>query len=94
MRDFIAWFCKNHSPSLGLENAGDRHWKILTNALPAIIDHHHCSVIKVSHALLLLFAFLQNPDLQHFSGYHNGLKRVGKFINIEHANALEFSHFI
>ena len=60
----------------------------------AFVHHNHRSVVEVSDALVVLFAFLQDEDAHNLAGQNDRLQRTREFVNIQDMNALDLGEFV
>ena len=85
---------EDHFSGGGLQHAGDRDVDGFRDHALGIVDHHHGTVIQVSHALVVLLAFLQNKHAHGLARQHNRLQRVRQLIDIQNLDAMQLCDFI
>ena len=77
-----------------MQHAGDRDVGVLPDQTPGIIDHHHGSVVEIGDTLVVFLAFLQNEDAHRLTRQHDGLQRIGKFVDVQDVYAAELCHLV
>src|SRR5215510_12723976 len=85
---------EDHFARRGLQDAGYDHIDIFTDKAARVVDHDHRAVVQIGHALVVLFAFLENEDPHYLAGQHDGLERVGQLVDVKHFDAAQVGDLI
>src|SRR5262245_46975380 len=85
---------EDHFARRGLQDASYDHIDIFTDKSARVVDHDHRAVVQIGHALVVLFAFLENEDPHYLAGQHDGLERVGQLVDVEHFDAAQVGDLI
>src|SRR5713226_1803136 len=87
-------FSENHFSGGGLQNRCYRDIDGLADHLSRVVHHHHGSIVEIGHALVVLFAFLQNENFHGFAGQDNRFQRVSQFVDVQHGHSLQLRDFV
>src|SRR5262249_23558352 len=61
---------------------------------PRIIHYNHRPVVEVGYPLVIFLAFFEDEDLHDFARQHDGLERIGQFVDVEHLDAAQVGDFV
>src|SRR5439155_15519335 len=82
-------FAEDHLAGGGLQHRGHGNLDSLADGLARVIHHHHGAVVEIRHALVVFLAFFEDENFHQLARQHDGLKRVGQLVDVEHFHALE-----
>ena len=85
---------EDHLPGGGLQDAGDGDIDRLGDHLLGVVHHDNGAIVEIGDALIELLAFLDDEDAHGLAGQHDGLERVGQFVDVQDLDAVQLRDFV
>src|SRR5947209_13033630 len=94
IRDFTFDAAEYHSPSRGLQHAGDRDSYFLADGSPTLFHDDHGAIVEIANPLADLIARLDQPDIEDLAGQSHRFEGVGHLIQVDDLNALQLGNLV
>src|SRR5712691_6625159 len=85
---------EDHLSRGSLQDAGHGDVNGLRNHLPRVVHHHHGAVVKIRHALVVFFSFLQDEDAHGLPWEYDRFQGIGQLVDVQYLDAVELGDFI